>query len=221
MPKRSEKEQDWFYGVDPAWLGEVLSIWSWLYGYGWDGTKKKMPEYPAIAEYHNWLRFKAFGLTGSGKNLYHEVPDSSFNQMTDLHPIQFDSVPEDVEIGDPLRKDDILDLFKWMKDVRAVEMAGGNMTTSINLSTTHFDEGDRSWQELPTPTGNALYAWNWIYTEFHGGAFPDEAGGAWRRDEGSATITARVKGRVEWFKSARMFVQCIYSYPNPNGQTWI
>ena len=209
MPKRDEKDQDWFYGIDPAWLGEVLTMWKTMGGYPHPASKKKMPEYPAVSEYHNWLRAQATSIKGRGYLFYESVPTEPFETFDDLEPVEFDDVPANVEVGDPLRKTDIMDMFDWMKGVKAIERDSMWADDwSMTYRSTHDEEGYDVDYPLPAPTGLTIYRWWWDYLETNG-PFQNTNGGRWRRDIGTAQLRVRVPNtQLSWFKGYKVFAIC-------------
>lgn len=198
MPQRGE-DDDYFYGVDPAWLGEALMVWCSLCNYH-TYDQQEMSEYPAVSDWHNFLRALCRSIKTHATNFgdfFSYLPGVHRVDRSDLNPISFDDVPEDVKVGDPLRKTDISDLYDWMgnkhpKYIRRWMYDVEYEITSNN--TTHGDEGNRSWEEFSAPGDNTIYNWEWFYIHA-----PDDSpfahivnGGAWRRD----VRTLRIGGKI-------------------------
>ena len=127
MPDRAE-DDDKLYGIDPAWLREVVSVWLTLIGDV--PAHVEMPPYPD-SEYTNAIRTLARGLklrqdNPSGivdnKLLLTQRPTTPFGldytAETNQYAVKFGVVPEDVESGDPVKRSDVMDMYDWMnKDV--------------------------------------------------------------------------------------------------------
>lgn len=127
MPDRAE-DDDKLYGIDPAWLREVVSVWLTLIGDV--PAHVEMPPYPD-SEYTNAIRTLARGLklrqdNPSGivdnKLLLTQRPTTPFGLdytgETNQYAVKFGVVPEDVESGDPVKRSDVMDMYDWMnKDV--------------------------------------------------------------------------------------------------------
>ena len=90
MPLRGE-DDNYFYGVDPAWLGEVLMTWCALANYHVYG-QQEMSEYPAVSGWHNYLRDLCWNLKRQA-NMYSQLPSSYAGDSSDVTPISFGEVP--------------------------------------------------------------------------------------------------------------------------------
>ena len=213
MPLRDEDEKDWLYGVDVAWLGEVLMTWSaasnnHVYG------QQEMSEYPAVSGWHNFLRGLARSIKdrSESKYIFSALPGAHKIDESDIEPVHFGDVPADVIVGDPMRRTDISDMFDWMaeKHPKFVKRYMLNIETEIVSSTTnHGDEGNRSWEELSAPGDNCVYRWNWFYLDTHGSIWAHLLdGGAWRRDERTIKMSGRIANcDASWFSSCTLFAE--------------
>ena len=209
MPLREEDEEFWLYGVDTAWLGEVLMTWCAASNY-FVYPQEEMPEYPAIADWHNFLRGVARNITRSS-NFFATLPGAYKPDESDLTPISFSDVPADVVVGDPMKRTDISDLFDWLaeKQPRYVKRFLNAIETEITSSSTnHGDEGNRSWEELSTPGDHDVYRWNWFYIDTNGAWEHILDGGAWRRDERTIKMSGKVLNcDARWFSSCTLFAE--------------
>ena len=213
MPLRGE-DDNYIYGVDPAWLGEVLLTWCALTNYHvYD--QQEMSEYPAVSAWHNFLRALCWNLKRQA-NMYSRLPSSYAGDSSDVTPISFGEVPEDVKVGDPLRRTDISDMFDWMKNTppKYFRRYVTNFKSEIvGSSTTHGDEGNRSWEELAAPSDREVYKWNWFYLWVTGGSWENLNGGAWRKDERTMKCSGKVLNvDARWIKSCTLYVELYGQY---------
>ena len=212
MPDRAE-DDDKLYGIDPAWLREVVSVWLTLIGDV--PAHVEMPPYPD-SEYTNAIRTLARGLklrqdNPSGivdnKLLLTQRPTTPFGLdytgETNQYAVKFGVVPEDVECGDPVQRSDVMDMYDWMnKDVNYLRFhTWADYTLSQQVQSGTDGNG-----QLPTPVGNSvIYCWEWYYSN---GTHSDEYG-YWRRTKANDfTISFTVaKVSTQFVKSPTIYIQ--------------
>lgn len=181
MPKRDEDDNK-LYGVDPAWLREVISTWNAMIGD--NPVHVDMPEYPD-STYTNGIRSLANSLK-QRQNNPSGIPDNrllltqgmttKFDHMfdTNQYKVTFGDVPANVESGDPVKRTDVSDMYDWMKkDVKYLRYI-----SQANYVTNGYQvqSGVDGVGELPYDLNDHepyLYSWDWWYSN---GTNSDEYG---------------------------------------------
>jgi hypothetical protein len=211
MPHRDESDRA-IYGIDPAWIHEVLSTWR-----GIAPEETEMPEGPS-AEFTNRIRSIAASIKSGSSSLLKSAPTTNFSnlsQMLSANAAQFGDVPPDVAVGDLVRREDVADMFAWMEDVRWRYVGNGTETRGADVYDTEMggyakypDEYDYH-DDLPIFTPTNIYRWSWSYVDYTGGAFEHLTGGVWQRSSRRAqTATVTLAGRkASIFSSAVSFAQ--------------
>ncbi len=219
MPKRGE-DDDYFYGVDPAWIGEILMTWCSITNYTTYENKQEMSEYPAVSGWHNFLRSLAWNLknvSNYNKRIFKTLPPPYKIDESDLTPFNMTEPPDDVKVGDPLRKTDISDMFDWIENNKPtyVKRYMANTTYEITSdSITHGDEGSRSWEEIGSVGNNQLYEWYWFYVYLDDDHW-NISGGAWIKVERTMKITGRIlKVDANWVESCHPYVEFDATWEN-------
>lgn len=204
MPDRDESDMA-IYGVDPAWLHEVLAAWYTLQG-GNAGGKSEMPEGPSAA-FTNRIRALAYNIkTASGSRpFYSSAPTGTY--VTPPTPVAFDEIPGDVAAGDEVRREDVSAMFEWIEDAACFRAAVGGGIHVLSYSSQTYEEGGRSSGEIAPAATPVLRKWYWFYFETNGHLW-SENGGAWRLDiandfDVSFTI---FNARADWIESASVYV---------------
>lgn len=184
MPDRAEDDNR-LYGIDPAWLREVISVWLTLIGDV--PIHVEMPPYPDSA-YTNSIRSLARSLKSRQDNpsgivdsklLLSQRPTAPFSMYyldeTDPYCVKFGDVPTDVESGDPVKRSDVMDMYDWMnKNVNYLRFH----TWADYTLTQQVESGTDGEGTLPAPVSNSvIYDWIWYYSN---GTYSDEYG-YWRR----------------------------------------
>ena len=223
MPLRDGGDNG-FYGVDPAWLYEVLCVWNCM-DHGTDVSACELPERPS-AWFMNLIYERAASIKRLSINNFHKsVPSSAFVTMPDPDGVAFGDVPEDVSIGDLVRKTDISDVFDWMKDVKYAARGVGVSLPEFSYTASSDQEGNRSADEIGPPDSSVhnLYKWDWFYYETNG-RLSHMNGGAWKRSfANSFSISIPLVGvKAAWFCAAHVFLPVtIWNEDGNRGEVFV
>lgn len=215
MPLRDDSD-NLLYGVDPAWIGEVLSVW--LYK-GDEAEKVVMPREPS-AEYTNHLRWLANAVkpvNETSNHYFKTIPTGMFWTLEDIasHKVSFGDVPTDVSVGDPVRRSDVMDMYDWMADVKyyqhyensLAEQSISYITPSQGFTGAYWADPDV--RVIYSPLRNEIYAYHWVYGHYESGdPWEYMEGGYWyRRYANPFTITVTLPLAAQYFKSVAAFVR--------------
>ena len=197
MPVRDESDRT-IYGIDEAWLGEVLQTWN-LLSVGRRFSGVEMLERPSAA-YTNALRWMASRLQGdaSSTRLLSACPSGviEVSGWTDLR-VHFGDVPPDVAKGDEVRRSDVADMFAWM-GAGGVKYAASSELVSYSHDVTQTRSGERpNWSWCGDDT---LHYWVWA------------SGGSWARCVATHVTASAVFPdlRAEWFDSVVPYLRVGY-----------
>ena len=216
MPLRDDSDNG-IYGVDPAWLHEVLAVWSQMLNTVASQVKIALPERPS-ADFTNGLRETARGIkisNGGYRRFVSSCPASAFNSNIP-DAVSFGDIPDDVEVGDPVLKTDTSEMFDWMNErVKYLCFPQEHGTTLPTPSV--VESGTDGTGSLPAPVeAPVVYDWNWYYSN---GTHSDENGFCRRSVTSPFTISVILPGlRAEWFDSVSMFISAS-SHVEPETQS--
>lgn len=206
MPLRDEDDNA-IYGVDPAWLHEVLNVWNVIASAGSSMPVTEMLERPEAAFMNIIYNRAELIKNGSTNTFYKTVPASAFATMP--AGVAFGDIHEEVSVGDPVRKTDISDVFDWMKDVKYAARGVGVSLPEFSYTASSDQEGSRSADEIGPPDSSVhdLYKWDWFYYETNG-RLSHMNGGAWKRSfANSFSISIPLVGvKAAWFCAAHVFL---------------
>ena len=202
MPLRDDTD-DGIYGVDPAWLHEVMSVWSAICGLS--PVKEEMPERPS-ADWHNRLRSMAQSF---GVNVLKSAPTDAFASESDLVSLAALSegdIPEAVAAGDDVKRTDISGFYDWMKLARCIsKYVPANIPPLEYVeSGWHIDNWDDNPVYHTPPPAGTIYRWYWEYV-----ALDNLTGGySIRHTANPFTCSSVCNGvRAEWIQSASVFAK--------------
>ena len=207
MPNRDDEDRA-IYGVDPAWLHEVLAAWYSIFG----GTpaKAEMPPRPS-ADFTNEIYAFARGVKSNGAKLYTSAPAEAF--VDPPAEISLGYVPSNVEVGDPVRRVDVSAMFDWMIGARFVSHPYTHAAYTIPdlQQLQHSEEGSASDVPFPGAGQSCVYDWAWVYehTEhdgevtFNGGRFHELRAPNFSSVFGATNAGAKIE--AAWFARARVY----------------
>ncbi len=220
MPKRDASDMG-IYGMDVAWLCEVLSAWTCLGGYNGTGAVQ-MPEGPTAA-FSNWIRDRASIVKGlytqSGGRVFFaaSVPSTHFaaSERTDGR-LEFGDVPDDVKVGDPVRREDVSGMFDWLQDVRAFSVMPYESGATVESYTT--ESGTAGSGTLPAPVASpTIYDYDWYYNKTD----DSDEYGYWRRMVADGlSVSVTVSGATaDMVESAALFLPVTVYTSDGQGDT--
>jgi len=205
MPERHEVA-DGVYGVDPAWLHEVMSVWKAIHGTV--PVKEKMPERPS-ADWHNRLRYMAQGF---GDGVLKSAPTAAFASESDLERLAGLSpadIPDLVSAGDEVKSTDISGFFDWMKLAKFIwrRVESNVPTLGYVESGWHIDNWDDDPGYHTMPFAPTIYRWFWQYSDYSGTEWEHLSGGySVRHTANEFTCSSVCSGvRSEWIESVSVF----------------
>lgn len=204
MPQRDEGDNG-IYGVDPAWLHEVLLSW-----HNQPHSMVPMPEGPS-ADFMNEI-YRFVPTTGVSGLYYKSAPSEAIDYSAmESFCARIGEHPSQVSRGDPVRRSDIEDVFDAIKEVSYIRRSGTFPMPSPEYATetgyyNAYPDGGRDYSStLPKfiPAWNDMYRWDWSYYDFSGGAWEHWTGGSWQRSiSASFPISISVDCDVSIFDSA-------------------
>ncbi len=206
MPHRDEADMA-IYGIDPAWLHEVLVAWEVASGFA-SGAKVAMPERPT-ADWMNGIYGLARGIKNGQGHFYAAAPSAYFVAFPD--GISFGNVPDDVAVGDPVRREDVSRVYDFMENAKAV---GRELPFTVSFTPTVADSDTEGAGTMPMPVEFPVaYDWDWYYSQ---GDYQDTFG-YYRRTTSSFSVSVSLPGlRSAWFSSARLFL-LTYAHTEPES----
>ena len=208
MPRRDESDMA-IYGVDVAWLNEVLSAWR-----GVTPGKTEMPRGPS-ADFTNGIRFHAGIIKGYTGMFYADIPGAAF--VTPPAAFVFGDVPAYVSKGDPVRRADVEDMFAWMAGVKYTKRTAATDYTIPAMTNVQYSEEGALEVNLPPnlEVQHPFYEWSWVFTRYWDDG---DFGGKFReRKTSDFTATFTVSNAItDFFAAAHVFalVQGVLYAPN-------
>ena len=205
------------YGIDTAWLWEVLSCWRATHAQQWP-LLETMSIHPAAYD-TNAIRALADDIKTDQASpgwAYQPIFDSavrttSFSATTDLASIKvaFGTVPADVAAGDHVELSHVSDMFDWIKDVVCVHFPDVFNVPSLSHTTNaNYTEGEQGIFNPMSPGPATLYMWQWAYTHGPGRLNWYKGGGYRRQTAGDFSFSIRKEAVMAyWYKAAYMFMQ--------------
>jgi hypothetical protein len=207
------------YGIDTAWLWEVLSVWR--------STQAMLSLVHANMSIHpkasdtNAIRGLATDIrddqlspsSGTRATFDSSMQSASFAALSALSSLKvaFGTVPADVAPGDTVEKSHVADMFSWMRQVVCVHTSDTFTTAISSWTTTSGADGTGS---VPSRTtaNDVLLLWEWSYNDYSGGAWEHLSGGYWLRKVAAGfNVSVTLSGaQARWFSAATLFVE-VYS----------
>ena len=212
------------YGVDVAWLREVLQVWRQIQ----NQSSSPPPAQPWIAmsihpsaDFTNATRslatnLKSYQLNPGTVIFDSAIPSSAFaaDSAIDSLKVTFGTVPANVASGDPVQEAHVSDMFAWMQDVVGCHKAGSAAISS--WSTSSGADGDSTVPSNPSASAETLLLWFW---EYSGDTFNHQWDGGYYKKQTATSITviATMKSCMAyWFESASFFIK-VASYETRRG----
>lgn len=214
MPLRQSGDET-RYGIDTAWLWEVLSVWQDLQ-HRVLSSSCNMSINPTASEM-NAIRTLATNIKTYqlSPNSLQPIFDSamqtaSFAALSALSSIKvaFGTVPANVASGDTVELSHVSDMFDWMEDVVCVHKTASFTPSISSWTPTHGEDGSGTY--YPEWMGSdCLLLWDWTYTDLSGGAWAHLSGGAWQRQVADDFVVSVTISNMKaiWFSSAKLFVE--------------